>query len=169
MARKRAFIPPIERVRNGFVFNIGNDERELVARLLTELSQLLMGESSDPRLIRIFPPAYHLADDAEADAEYQRLMREELVASRLSGITTVNTALQGSGPVDEETMIAFIQAINGLRLVLGTMLDVDEDDDPDQIDEDDPQVGEHHLYNFLSWLLDWAVRALGEPVKQQET
>jgi hypothetical protein len=169
MARKRAFIPPIERVRNGFVFNIGTDERELVARLLTELSQLLMGESGDPRLIRIFPPAYHLADDAEADAEYQRLMREELVASRLSGITTVNTALQGSGPVDEETMISFIQAINGLRLVLGTMLDVDEDDDPDQVDEDDPQVGEHHLYNFLSWLLDWAVRALGEPVKQQET
>jgi len=169
MARKRAFIPPIERVRNGFVFNIGSDERELVARLLTELSQLLMGESGDPRLIRIFPPAYHLADDAEADAEYQRLMREELVASRLSGITTVNTALQGSGPVDEETMIAFVQAINGLRLVLGTMLDVDEDDDPDQIDEDDPQAGEQHLYNFLSWLLDWAVRALGEPVKQRET
>ena len=25
-------------------------------------------------------------------------------------------------------------------------------------------VGEHHLYNFLSWLLDWAVRALGEPI-----
>ena len=169
MARKRAFIPPIERVRNGFVFNIGSDERQMVARLLTELSQLLMGESSDPRLIRIFPPAYHLADDAEADAEYQRLMREELVASRLSGITTVNTALQGSGPVDEETMIAFIQAINGLRLVLGTMLDVDEDDDPDEIDEDGPLVGEHHLYNFLSWLLDWAVRALGEPVTQQET
>ena len=169
MARKRAFIPPIERVRNGFVFNIGTDERELVARLLTELSQLLMGESSDPRLIRIFPPAYHLADDAEADAEYQRLMREELVASRLSGITTVNDALQGSGPVGEETMIAFIQAINGLRLVLGTMLDVDEDDDPEEIDEDGPLVGEHHLYNFLSWLLDWAVRALGEPVTQQET
>jgi hypothetical protein len=169
MARKRAFVPPIERVRDGFVFNIGTDERQLVARLLTELSQLLMGESGDPRLIRIFPPAYHLADDAEADAEYQRLMREELVASRLSGITTVNTALQGSGPVDEETMVAFIQAINGLRLVLGTMLDVDEDDDPDEIDEDDPQVGEHHLYNFLSWLLDWGVRALGEPVKQQET
>ena len=169
MARKRAFIPPIERVRNGFVFNIGEDERQLVARLLNELSQLLMGESGDPRLIRIFPPAYHLADDAEADAEYQRLMREDLVASRLSSITTVNAALQEPGPVGEETMIAFIQAINGLRLVLGTMLDVDEDDDPDAIDDDDPLVGEHHLYNFLSWLLDWAVRALGEPVTQPET
>jgi hypothetical protein len=113
--------------------------------------------------VRIFPPAYHLADDADADAEYQRLMREELVASRLSGITTVNEALQASGPVSEETMVAFVQAINGLRLVLGTILDVSEDQDPDDIDDDDPQAGEYHLYNFLSWLLDWAVRALGEP------
>lgn len=163
MARKRAFIPPIERVRDGYLFNIGDDERQLVARLLTELSQLLMGEADDPRLIRMFPPAYHLADDADADAEYQRLMREDLVASRLSGITTVNAALQQPGPVDEEAMVAFVQAINGLRLVLGTMLDVVEDHDPDDIDEDDPLVGEHHLYNFLSWLLDWAVRALAEP------
>ncbi len=169
MARKRGFIPPIERVRDGFVFNIDEDERQLVARLLTELSQLLMGESGDPRLIRIFPPAYHLADDAEADAEYQRLMREDLVASRLAGIATVNLSLQASGPVGEEAMIAFVQSINGLRLVLGTMLDVVEDHDPDDIDDDDPLVGEHHLYNFLSWLLDWAVQALGDPVTQRET
>jgi hypothetical protein len=166
MARKRAFIPPIERVRDGFVFNIGDDERQLVTRLLTELSQLLMGGSDDPRLVRIFPPAYHLADDAEADAEYQRLMHEELVASRLSGITTVNAALQSSDVANEETMIAFVQAINGLRLVLGTMLDVSEDQAADEIDDDDPLAGEHHLYNFFSWLLDWAVRALGEPVSQ---
>ena len=72
-------------------------------------------------------------------------------------------ALQAPGTVDEETMIAFVQAINGLRLVLGTMLDVSEDIDPDDIDDADPLAGEHHLYNFLSWLLDWAVRALGEP------
>jgi hypothetical protein len=166
MARRRAFIPPIERVGDGFAFNIGDDERQLVARLLTELSQLLMGEADDPRLIRMFPPAYHLADDAEADAEYQRLMREELVASRLAGINTVNAALDSPDVVGEETMIAFVQAINGLRLVLGTMLDVSEDQDPDDVDDDDPLAGEHHLYNFLSWLLDWAVRALGEPLGQ---
>lgn len=169
MARKRAFIPPIERVRDGFAFNIGDDERQLVARLLTELSQLLMGESDDPRLIRIFPPAYHLADDAEANAEYQRLMREDLVASRLSGISTVNAALEAPGPVGEEAMVAFVQAINGLRLVLGTMLDVGEVHDPDDIDDDDPLISEHHLYNFLSWLLDWAVRALSQPLNQQGT
>ena len=169
MARKRAFVPPVQRVQHGYVFNIGDDERRLIARLLTELSQLLMGESGDPRLVRMFPPAYHLADDAEADAEYQRLMREELVASRLTGISTVNAALQSPEPVDEESMVAFVQAINGLRLVLGTMLDVSEDLDPDDIDDDDPLVNEHHLYSFLSWLLDWAVRALGQPINQPGT
>ena len=90
-------------------------------------------------------------------------MREDLVASRLAGIATVNLSFQSAGPVSEEAMISFVQAINGLRLVLGTMLDVVEDHDPDDIDDGDPLVGEHHLYNFLSWLLDWAVRALGEP------
>ena len=169
MARKRAFIPPVQRVRDGYAFNLGDDERQLITRLLTELSQLLMGESDDPRLVRMFPPAYHLADDAEADAEYQRLMREELVASRLTGISTVNAALQSPEPVDEESMVAFVQAINGLRLVLGTMLDVSEDLDPDDIDDDDPLAGEHHLYSFLSWLLDWAVRALGQSISQPDT
>jgi len=169
MARKNKFIPPIERVRDGFVFNIGDEERQLVTRLMNELGQLLMGEADDPRLIRIFPPAYHLADDSDANAEYQRLMREDLVASRLAGISTVNLSLQNAGPVSEEAMVSFVQAINGLRLVLGTMLDVVENDDPDDIDEDDPLVGEHHLYNFLSWLLDWAVRALGEPATQRGT
>jgi Domain of unknown function (DUF2017) len=169
MARKRAFIPPIERVRDGYVFNIGEDERLLVVRLLTELSQLLLTGTDDPRLIRMFPPAYHLADDEDANAEYQRLMHEDLVASRLAGIATVNLSLRATGPIGEEAMVAFVQAINGLRLVLGTMLDVSEDHDPDDIDDDDPLVGEHHLYNFLSWLLDWAVRALGEPATPQET
>jgi hypothetical protein len=96
-------------------------------------------------------------------------MREDLVASRLAGIATVNLALQKPGPVSEEAMVSFVQAINGLRLVLGTMLDVVEDDDPDDIDDDDPLVGEHHLYNFLSWLARLGVRALGEPATQRGT
>jgi hypothetical protein len=40
------------------------------------------------------------------------------------------------------------------------MLDVDEDHDIDDITDDNPLVSEYHLYNFLSWLLDWSVRAI---------
>ena len=57
-------------------------------------------------------------------------------------------------------LLALMQGLNGLRLVLGTVLDVDEHHDAELIADDDPQVGEHHLYVFLSWLLEWTVRAL---------
>ena len=44
--------------------------------------------------------------------------------------------------------------------MLGTVLDVSEDDEPEEIDDDDPLAAERHLYGFLSWLLEWTVRAL---------
>ena len=49
-----------------------------------------------------------------------------------------------------------MQAVNGVRLVLGTILDVSEDDDVDELEE---HVPEYQLYAYLSWLLDSAVLA----------
>ena len=152
--------PPIERVRNGFRINLRAEERELVRRLLGELQALLVGPSDNPALTRIFPAAYHLAEHAEHDAEYQRLMREELVASRLTAISSVNEALEAKPPLAEGQILALMQSLNGLRLVIGTMLDVSEEEDLAAIDDDSPNAGEHHLYGFLSWLLEWTVRAL---------
>ena len=157
---RRRFKPPIQRTGASFVINLDVEERELIARLLGEMRQLLVGEPGQPVLRRLFPPAYHLADDAEADAEYHRLMSEDLAASRLTSIATVLDALDAGRLADEGAAMAFLQAINGLRLVLGTLLDVGENDDPTDIADDDPMVGEYHLYGFLSWLLDWAVQAL---------
>jgi hypothetical protein len=162
MARRR-FKPPVERKGSSFVINLDVEERDLIARLLGEMRQLLLGEADQPVLRRLFPPAYHLADDAEADAEYRRLMSEDLAASRLTAIATVLDALQAGSLADEDAALAFLQSINSLRLVLGTLLDVGENDDLAAIAEDDPMVGEYHLYGFLSWVLDWAVQALSEP------
>ena len=152
--------PPVERVRNGYRINLQAEERELVRRLLAELQALLVGPSDNPALKRIFPAAYHLSEHAEHDAEYQRLMREELVASRLTAISAVNEALDAKPPLDEAQILAFMQSLNGLRLVIGTVLDVSEEEDLSGIDDDSPNAGEHHLYGFLSWLLEWTVRAL---------
>ena len=44
--------------------------------------------------------------------------------------------------------------------MLADKLDVSEDDEPEEIDDDDPLAAERHLYGFLSWLLEWTVRAL---------
>ena len=156
------FRPPVERVKNGFRINLDPDERDLVLRLVGEMRNLLMGPSDNPALTRVFPAAYHQPAHAELDAEYQRLMREELVASRLTGIGMIDEALSSKAPLTESQMWALMQGLNGLRLILGTVLDVGEDHDADLIADDDPQVGEHHLYVFLSWLLEWTVRALQE-------
>jgi hypothetical protein len=55
---------------------------------------------------------------------------------------------------------SLMHGVNSLRLVVGTLLDVGEDEDPTTVAEDDPLLGEHHLYAWLSWLLEWIVRAL---------
>ena len=160
------FRPPIfaKTDRRGvrtWVLNVGDDERLLVVRLCAELRALLTDESDEipPLLQRLFPPAF--LDDPDKEAEYQRLMREELVTSRLVQIDAVSEALGPDGPdrLDEGQVVAFMQSVNALRIVLGTMLDVGEDDDV-EIDPDDESAGEQQLYGYLSWLLDWTVRSL---------
>jgi hypothetical protein len=161
MARKkprRIFEP----TSAGFLINLRSDELELVTRLMGELRELLLTNDprSEPLLRRLFPPAYHLADDAEANAEYQRLMREELVASRLTAIDEAGRLINSGAALDDGAMQGLLQSLNAVRLVLGTLLDVGEAHDPGQVSDDDPMVGEHHLYQFLSFLLESAVEAL---------
>jgi hypothetical protein len=162
MVFRRARRPVVERTAAGFVLNLADEELDLLVRLMDELRNLLLADdpATAPLLRRLFPPAYHLADDAEAEAEYQRLMREELVASRLAALNAVQQALAQRAPLDDEGIHGLVQSLNSVRLVLGTLLDVGEDHDPSEVGDDDPMVGEHHLYTFLSWLLDAAVGAI---------
>jgi Domain of unknown function (DUF2017) len=161
MPRRRK--PPVERVGNTYSINLDIDELELIHRLMVELRQLLTDPGADDRLKRLFPVAYHQASDRELDAEYQRLMRDELLESRLKGLDVVDDFMAGGlqhQRLTEAELSAFLQALNSVRLVLGTLLDVSEDHDVDDVDERDPMAAEYHLYDFLSWVLDWTVRAL---------
>jgi len=143
----------------GYVLRLGTEERALVSRLLDELSALLTNPTDAVMTGRLFPVVH--PDRPDDEAEYQRLMRDELVASRLAGILTVKEVLAGDGKkvtFNEEQLVAFMQALNSVRLVLGTMLDVTEDDDT--FPDDAPLVPEYQLYAYLSWVLDSAVSVL---------
>lgn len=156
--------PPIERVGSSYRFNLDLEEREMIHRLMGELRALLQDSDDDGRLRRIFPAAYHQAGDQELDEEYQRLMRDELRTSRLKGLDAVDefmTAARGDrATATEAQMMAFLQALNGVRLVLGTMLDISEEHDVSEVHDDHPLASEYNLYDFLSWMLDWSVRAV---------
>jgi hypothetical protein len=158
MALRRRFVPPVQAVKGGWRITLDTEERNLLIRLMGELGALMTGPEDNELLLRLFPVAY--PDDDEKEAEYQRLMREELVTSRLSAIEAVTDALDPDRTelMNEGETIAFLQSINAIRLVLGTMLGITDDETAD--DADDGTTPEHQLYDFLSWLLEWTVRSL---------
>ncbi len=158
MVRRRKFIPPVEAVADGWRITLDVEERDLLLRLMGELEALLTDSDENALLSRLFPVAY--PDDDEKEAEYQRLMRDELVTSRLSSIESVRETLdaQRTEPLSEPETIAFMQSINAIRLVLGTMLGITDDESADEADAGD--APEQQLYDFLSWLLEWTVRSL---------
>ena len=55
-------------------------------------------------------------------------------------------------------------AVNDIRLVIGTKLDVSEDPSFD-IDEDDPDAQAHAIYTYLGWLLEQIVER-AEPLSR---
>lgn len=150
------FRAPIRRDGDAFVVALSPDEADIVRRLLAELGELLTSDEPTPLTERLFPVVH--PDDPEQEAEYQRWMRPDLVQSKLSAIASVEAALDADGHLDEAGMIAFMQGVNSVRLVLGTMLGLTDDVQPDEDDDEAPY--EMQLYVYLSWLLEWSVRAM---------
>ena len=146
------------RIRRGpsgtFIINLPDDERELLHALPGQLHEMLT--SGDPTgLRRLFPAAYHL--DPDKDAEFHELMRSELVASKAARAKILEETAYARS-LTEEQLLSWMGALNDLRLVLGTQLDVGEDDsDPEP---DHPLAAHNGLYHYLGFLLENIVRAL---------
>jgi hypothetical protein len=138
-----------------YELRLPDEERELVRQLLGELRTLLSVGGDDPRLRRLYPSAY--ADDAEQEEEYRRLTREELESGRLASLDTVE-ATAAADELSADELTAWMHAVNALRLVLGTMLDVGEED-PFDIDPEDPDARSYMLYGYLGILLEEIVQA----------
>jgi len=149
----------VTRHGDGFTLHIGTDERLVVAGLLTELRDMQTDPDAADAVARLFP-VVHPTDPVEEE-EWQRLMREELVTSRRAAIDTVVEVLQRPGrkiPVSADEMHVFVQAVNSIRLVLGTVLEVAEDED--EVPPELLESPEYALYGYLSFVLDASVRVL---------
>lgn len=157
------------------------NEVALLRDLVAQLRDRLLASTDEPMVRRLFPPAY--ANDAERDAGYQVLTRDELLEGKLQALTAVEEMLEstpeepasedadaasgeeaGEGltlEADEPKLAAWMRALNDLRLVLGTLLDVEED--MELPSPDDPQAALFAVYEFLGWLLAQIVEALDQP------
>ena len=148
--------PKIKRNRDGsYTVSLEAWERDLLRTLPGQLRDLL--STDDPALERLYPPAY--VDDDERNDEYQRLMRGDLTSRRMTAIDVLEATIDATS-LDEDQLTAWMGAINDLRLVLGTRLDVSEDPLEDQVVEDDPRAPAFALYGYLGFLQETVVAAL---------
>ncbi|MGH1502503.1 MAG: DUF2017 family protein [Acidimicrobiales bacterium] len=138
-----------------FSVEMPQDLRRFLGDLAAELDPAL--ESDAPALRRLFPTAY--PDDPERDAGYQVLARSELVDGHREAIATLR-ATSDDTEIAADTLEAWMRVVNSVRLVLGTQLDVSEDDDPSEIDPDDPHAGTREIYELLGLILDIIVSAM---------
>jgi Domain of unknown function (DUF2017) len=148
--------PNITRGRDGrYRLRLGDTERKLLAALPGQLRALLA--TDDPSLARLFPPAY--PDDDALDRDYRSLVADELLRGKLAALEIVE-ATATADSLDEGELTAWLGALESLRLVLGTQLDVSDATFADELDPSDPRAPGLALYGYLSWLQEQAVEAL---------
>jgi hypothetical protein len=128
-------------------------DRELLRQLAPQFVALLE-EPEQPVLRRLFPPAYSEPAYQEQQDEYRRLMQEDLIARHREELDLLKSTADADH-LTEEQLLAWTRALNSLRLVLGTFLDVQEGDESRR-----PVSAEESLYHWLTHLQGEAIDAL---------
>lgn len=146
------------------------------AQVLGDLPRRLKNvlERTDVRdkvVARLFPRAH--ANPAE-DAEYRRLLGDELLQRKLESVRVFEQTLAQMSParswprknvslqIRPEDFTAWLGFVNDMRLVIGTELDITEDGWNTRIDPNDPQAEDYFLLEYLGWLEDSLLRACSD-------
>jgi hypothetical protein len=171
-----------KRSRKGVTMQLADEEARVIRHVLGEMLQLLtstepeqdddplaaavgIGTSTsapdDAALARLFPDGY--TDDPEAAADFRRYtepgLRDAKRAAAQTALATLSEPAEKRLLTSEEAD-AWLRALNDLRLVLGTRLDVQEDTFLDELWPNDPRAPELAVYGYLSWLQEQLVEAL---------
>jgi uncharacterized protein DUF2017 len=157
-----------KRVGGGRVrVRLAHDEVAVLRGLPDQLRSVLAEGEDEPVNRRLFPPAYLDVADIEHDAEYRRLMHDDLVKEKLANLDLVtDTLARGTTSVRRWTVeltgeeaAAWLGVLNDLRLALGVRLDITEDYDGD-VDDTDPRAPAFRLLSYLGWLEEQLLEAL---------
>lgn len=170
----------VRRRRGQVELNLPDVEMELLASLVDQFIELLRPEvapvaapwptferpgldDSDPVIQRLFPPAYRI--DSEADAEYRRFAESDALRRKLTEAQQVRTLLDDVPPVvlDEAAIGALLRTLNALRLTLASRLGVVQPGDEAAlaaVRRDDPRAFVIEVYEWLGELLAMVLDAI---------
>jgi hypothetical protein len=152
--------------RDGFVvLTLHEREVQVLQWVFSDLGRMLTdGSSINAVTQRLYPRAYLDPTEEEAENQWQDLVHDDLVESRLTAMTEVVRGLDAAAPVPEydgarevlldvEQAEQWIRVLNDARLAVGTALEVTPEWDLDRIDPADPKFELHALYAWMTQLL----------------
>lgn len=134
------------------VVDLPSGEQEILSQVLSDLRDLLIKGAGDT-LRRLKPPA-HL-DSSEAELAYREMVDDDLLRGRLEAIELVESTLSGA-ELDSSGTEAWMQSLNGLRLVLGEQLALTGFD---LVNDTLPDSASAALYVWIGWLLEQLIDA----------
>jgi hypothetical protein len=149
MSRRRFVRDRHGRVRPG----LEDPERDLL-RMLPEQARELV-DHDDPMAKRLFPVAY--LNDEAAQSDYHEIMGSQLLEHHQHALDTLMSTVDAP-TIDIDELHTWLGAVEVLRLLLGTQLDVSED--IVEIDPDDPRADQFTVYQYLSMLQNEIVDTL---------
>jgi len=128
----------------------------LLRSIVEQMAHVLETPEQIPRLL---PPAY--SDDEEAQAEYARLMTDELVDGKRRALASMEATLErGAKRLTQEEAEDWLAVLNDARLTLGTRLDVTEETYDKDIDPADSEAAALEVFRYLGYLEEWLVESL---------
>jgi len=133
---------------------LGPEERALLKELPLQLRQAFSDDPQGANFRRLFPPAY--AADVDAEAGYRSLVGKELEDNKAAALETLSRTADATELTADE-LDAWLRALNDIRLWLGTLLDVSEEETSDE-----PQDPPHILYHVLTALQSLVIDTLAE-------
>lgn len=147
----------------GYQVILGQAERQLLRSLGPQMRDLLdQSDASDDLAVgRLFPPAYTDDQDEDRQTEYRLLVHDELRASHLAALELLERSA-GAEHLTADEVMGWMRALNVVRLVLGTRLDITEEGDEWPTEADDPRLPGFAVYDFLTTLQAETIEALGQ-------
>jgi uncharacterized protein DUF2017 len=158
---------PFARRRGGTLdVTLTSPEHELVASVVEQMTQVLEAPEQVAHTERLFPPAY--LDDADAQADYARLMTADLLAGKRQAVASVQATLERGVTKRDSWRVSlnadeaqdWLAVLNDARLTLGTRLDVTEETYDRPVDAADPHAAAHEVFRYLGYLEEYLVDAL---------
>jgi len=169
-------VTKIERRRGGgATVRLERVEIDALRDLAGQVDQLFAGgvpeHGVDPIRDRLFPRAYVDPTEDRAEDDFQSVVHEDLVRAKSEAVAgllaDLDASADGRGRVtlqlDAEAIEHWVGALNDVRLTLGVVLGVTEDDDMEvELPDDDPRSAGLATYHWLTWVQGSLVEVLME-------